>query len=73
MVALKAKLEISVGKHHSKVIAIVGHAECAGNPVDDDTHKAHIRTAVGRVKQWYPDLEVFGVWVGSDWKAVRVD
>jgi len=30
---IKEKIKISVKKHNSKVIAIVGHADCAGNPV----------------------------------------
>jgi hypothetical protein len=37
---IKKRLSISIEKHHSKFIAVVGHHDCAGNPVDMQTHLA---------------------------------
>ncbi|MCK4739473.1 MAG: hypothetical protein KAT46_05955 [Deltaproteobacteria bacterium] len=70
---LKTKLEISIHKHHSKVITIAGHADCAGNPIDEENHRKDILAAVDRIKSWYPEILVIGVWVGNDWKAVKVE
>lgn len=56
--AIKMKVLISVLKHHSKGIVVHGHQECAGNPVDDQTHKANILKAVEVIKEMVGDLEV---------------
>ena len=45
--ALKFKIvDVSIRKHHSKGIIVHGHAECAGNPVEDEKQKDDIRKAV---------------------------
>ena len=72
---LKLRLDISWNKHNSRVIAVVGHAECAGNPVDKDTHLAQMGVAIEAIKKWGFDGEVFGIWVepvDGVWTAVRV-
>lgn len=66
---VRRMLGISVEKHHSNAVVVSGHYDCAGNPVDDETHKEHIREAVAAVRRWAPDAEAVGVWVGSDWKV----
>ena len=35
--SIKRRVEISIGKHRSKYIAVVGHFDCAGNPVSKET------------------------------------
>ena len=50
--SIKRRIGISVGRHGSKHIAVVGHHDCAGNPVDKGTHLAHIRSAIKTVKSW---------------------
>jgi len=44
---IKKKIEISVKKHGSKIVAIVSHADCAGNPVREKEHLNQIRKAIG--------------------------
>ncbi len=70
--SIKKRVGISTGKHHSKHIAIVGHDDCAGNPVNEDTHLAHIRSAVKAVKSWGVTAEVIGLWVNDKWKVSEV-
>lgn len=43
---LKNKIKISLEKHHSKGIIVDGHEECAGNPVDDETHRHQVEKSV---------------------------
>ena len=50
--AIKERVCISVKKHHSNNIVIVGHYDCAGNPVDKDTQLSQIRLAVKAVSYW---------------------
>lgn len=47
---LKSKILISVEKHHSKGIIVHGHEECAGNSVDEETHKKDILRSVEVIK-----------------------
>ena len=70
--SIKRRVAISTGKHGSKHIAIVGHHDCAGNPVDKETHLAHIRSAIKTVKSWGVKAEVIGLWVDDKWKVSEV-
>lgn len=63
-------INISVEKHGSKHLYIVGHYDCAGNPVSEEEHRNHISQAVQRLKQFFPNLTIKGIWVGQEWKAV---
>lgn len=68
--ALKMKVLISVLKHHSKGILVHGHQECAGNPVDDQTHKGDVLKSTEVIKEMVPDLEVkplFIIKVNNNW------
>jgi len=47
--SIRRKARISTEKHGSKLIAVAGHYDCAGNPVDMHTHLAQIRSAVERI------------------------
>jgi hypothetical protein len=67
---LRQKVSISTDHHHSSVIAVVAHAECAGNPVDRSTQVEQLQTAVERVRSWQPSATVVGLWVepqAGDW------
>jgi len=67
------RVDISVGKHGSVGIVVVAHADCAGDPADDDQKIAHLRAAVARVRDRYGDLDVLGLWVGPDWRVRQVE
>lgn len=56
-------IQISVDVHFSKNIFIVGHYDCAGNPVDEIIHKNQIKKAANRIKSIFKDLNVAGLWV----------
>jgi hypothetical protein len=70
--SIKRRVGISTGKHGSKHIAIAGHHDCAGNPVDQETHLAHIRSAIKTVKSWGVKAEVIGLWVDDKWKVSEI-
>ena len=67
--SIKKRIDISVQKHGSKHIAVVAHHDCAGNPVDADTHRSHARSAVQNVRVWYPNADVFGLWINENWEV----
>lgn len=62
--ALRFKLvTVSLEKHNSKGVIVHGHAECAGNPVDDEKHKDDIRNSIRIIKSMVASLPVVGVFV----------
>lgn len=70
--SVQNRVKISVEGHGSKVIAIVGHHDCAGNPVSKEMHLDQVKKAVDILARWYPQVTVYGVWVGDDWKVQQI-
>jgi len=67
--SIKSRVLISVKKHGSKIIAIVGHYDCAGNPVSEEEHLIQIKKAIAIVRRWNLPAEVIGLWVNENWKV----
>lgn len=70
--SIKRKAEISVNKHGSKLIAIVGHHDCAGNPAEKEMQASQILTAIKTVLSWGFNVQVIGLWVDENWDVHRV-
>ena len=77
---LKRKIEISLKNHGSRVISVVGHDECAGNPVSKEEHLEQTKQDVALVQEIIAELsvgepvEVVGLWVAPKdgaWVAER--
>jgi hypothetical protein len=64
---LKNKIEISIKKHHSRLIAIVGHADCAANPAKDKEHFSQIKKGKEIIKSMCFNVEILGLWVNEKW------
>ena len=70
LASIKKRVEISVLKHKSQHIAIVGHYDCAGNPTVEQEQKQHLLQAIECVKGWNLPVEtVVGLWVDEDFKV----
>lgn len=65
---LRFRSDVSVFQHFSSVIAVVGHHDCAGIKEDNKTQKEFIKKAVVKIKSWYPDCEVIGIWFDVNFK-----
>lgn len=64
MDSLKFKVvDVSIGKHHASGVVVHGHAECAGNPVEDEKQKDDIRKSVQVVQSLVGSTPVVGVFV----------
>jgi carbonic anhydrase len=70
--AIRQKVMISVNVHDSHAIAVVGHDDCAGNPVSQEAHLKQIRRGVDAVKTWVRGIEVLGLWVNENWEVEKV-
>ena len=71
--SIKARVLISVEKHNSAVVVIMGHDDCAGNPVSKDEHWKHIRRAMQIIKSWSLPVTIYGLWLDINWQAEVVD
>jgi hypothetical protein len=70
--SIKRRVEISVKRHGSSRLAIVAHAGCAGNPVDDETQLHQLRSAATTIISWGLGVQIDLLWVGEDWQVERV-
>lgn len=70
---LKEKAGISINKHGSGIIAIVGHHDCAGNPVDKTTHIEQVKTSIDKVTSWGFPADVIGIWVNENWEVEVIE
>ncbi len=69
---LRRKVTVSVEVHRSKVVAVVGHYDCAGAPEIKIEHLAHVARGVRRVQSWKLDVQVIGLWVNRKWEVEEV-
>ena len=67
------RTRISVEAHGSPVVAVVGHFDCAANPVSQEVHMEHVRQAVAEVKSWNLPVRIVGLWVDENWTVVPVE
>ncbi len=70
--AIKNYLNISVNVHKSKIAAIVGHYDCAGNPANKETQLNDIIIAMKNVASWDLNVDIIGLWVDKNWKVSLV-
>ncbi|MEO0073679.1 MAG: carbonic anhydrase [candidate division WOR-3 bacterium] len=67
--SIRRRLLVSVRCHGSKVVAVVGHDDCAGSPVASDVQRQLVRQAVAVVRSWELGVDVIGVWVDTNWQV----
>ena len=66
------KINISLEKHGSKEIFIVGHHDCAGCCHSEEDQIKDIEIAVKKLKNLYPGLQVTGLWVNENWEVEKI-
>jgi len=66
------RLDISVNKHKSVGIAIIGHYDCAGNPATREDQVNQIQKSIEMIGQYYPDIEIIGLWVDGKWEVREI-
>lgn len=71
--SIKRRVEVSLNKRVSKLISVVGHYDCAGNPVENSIQLEQISSAVETVKSWDFEVRIIGLWVDENWKVCRVE
>ncbi len=67
--SIMRRVDVSVHRHGSRVVAIVGHQDCAGNPADRPAQIEHLQAASAELKRRFPQVDVLALWVGEDWRV----
>jgi hypothetical protein len=70
--SIRRRVDISVNRHGSRRVAIIAHADCAGNPVDKETQVNQLRSAAATILSWGLGVQVDRLWVGDNWQVERV-
>jgi len=70
--SLKKRVEISVKKHASTMIAVIGHFDCAGNPAGKETQLNHIKKSVKTIQSWAFNIPVIGLWIDDLWTVHKI-
>lgn len=71
--SIRRRVQISVSAHGSRRIAVVGHFDCAGNPVDKSTQLEQIKASKRRILDWrLGEVEVIGLWIDENREAEQV-
>ncbi|MCA1645266.1 MAG: hypothetical protein LC797_07280 [Chloroflexi bacterium] len=66
--ALRASIDVSIQRHASPVLALVGHHECAANPGSAELHREHLLQGLRVVQNWGLGVKLFALWVNADWQ-----
>jgi len=66
-------IEISVDKHKSSGIAVVGHYDCAGNPVSKEKQLLQLQKSADEITKKYPHIPVVKLWVNEHWQVQEID
>ena len=66
------RVNISVNKHGSRLMAISGHHDCAGNPCAEETQKEQTRQSVEYLKIQYPEVDIIGLWIDNEWTVGKI-
>jgi len=64
---LRENVIVSITAHNSNVVAVVGHYDCAANPVSVNKHFQDIVKSTYMVKSWGLPVRVIGLWVDEFW------
>jgi hypothetical protein len=67
--SIHRRVQISLKKHHSQAIAVVAHADCAGNPVPDSQQHRELSLALAYLAKHYPGVRLIALWVDDGWQV----
>ena len=62
-------IKVSVNLNKSTRLFVVGHHDCRGNPVDEQSHRKAIVESITRLKPLWPAQQVIGLWVNHHWQV----
>jgi len=70
---IRESVLISVQRHGSTVVALVGHHDCAASPASKEKHWEQIRAGLQLVRFWNQPVTMVGLWVNEHWEVEVVE
>jgi len=70
--SILSRVSVSVEKHGSRAVAVVGHYDCAGNPEPKERQLVQIEKSVEVLRKSHPQPEIVGLWVDEEWRVHEV-
>lgn len=70
--SILTRLSISVEKHGSIAVAVVGHYDCAGNPSTKEEQILHVKESISFIREKYNNIQLIGLWVDENWKVNEI-
>ncbi|MFC1885639.1 carbonic anhydrase [Thermodesulfobacteriota bacterium] len=67
------RLEISIKKHNSVGVAVVGHHDCAGYPASKKQQLMHLNQSMQFIRRHYNHIDIIGLWVDENWNVHELD
>jgi len=67
------RILVSRDLHKSHDLALVAHADCAGNPGDKAHHLKHLAKATTILKTWNLNMHIMMLWVNEQWEVELID
>ncbi len=67
------RIGLSIEKHSSKGIAIIGHHECTGNRSHKEEQLFHIQESLIFLKKRFPNIEIIGLWVDRNLRVFEIN
>ncbi len=73
IIALREQLKISLENHGSRLIAVAGHHDCAGNPVERRIQEQQISKVMSYLEKAYGSHITFvGLYVNERWEVEEI-
>jgi len=71
--SIQKRMNISVNLHGSKVVAVVAHHDCAGNPVEKEKQIGQLDASLNTLKSWGFAVEYIKLWVNRNWQVQLIN
>ena len=63
------RIDISIARHKSNALAVVGRHDCAADHVDRQKQLEQLDMSVKYLKGQYRGIEVIGLWIDENWSV----
>jgi len=73
MESILRRMIISIRIHGSRVVAIVAHHDCAGNPVDKEKQIKQLDASIDTLRSWGFKVEYIKLWVDRNWQVQLIN
>lgn len=67
--SIERRVQLSVQRHKSVGIAVIGHYDCAGNPSPAVQQNQDTLGAVLRIRSAFRGIPVIGLWLNESWEV----